>query len=56
MTKQETKAAAEPPLDCRVRPRGLDSVLLTDSDRVRDGLAAGLYAAKVTELRGKMIK
>lgn len=32
-------------LDRTVRPRGLDSVLLTDSDRVRDGLADMLTAA-----------
>ena len=33
------------PLDRTVRPRGLDSVALTDSSRVRDGLADMLTAA-----------
>ena len=33
------------PLEPTVRPRGLDSVRLTDSDRVRDGLEDMLTAA-----------
>lgn len=33
------------PLQRTVKPRGLDSVMLTDSDRVRDGLADMLTAA-----------
>jgi hypothetical protein len=38
-------AAVGIPVDRRVRPRGLDSVRLTDSDRVRDGLEDMLTAA-----------
>ena len=44
MSEQEQQAGASP-VECRVRPRGLDSVRLTDSDRVRDGLEDMLTAA-----------
>ena len=46
MTQDKTKAACSSvQVEAPVRPRGLDSVLLTDSDRVRDGLADMLTAA-----------
>jgi len=41
----DTTQAVGAPLERRVRPRGLDSVMLTDSSRVRDGLADMLTAA-----------
>ena len=41
----QSSRAVVGPLEPSVRPRGLDSVPLTDSDRVRDGLADMLTAA-----------
>ena len=42
---EQSSQAVEGPLERMVRPRGLDSVQLTDSDRVRDGLEDMLTAA-----------
>jgi len=42
---QTKSPAVAGPVERGVRPRGLDLVLLTDSDRVRDGLADMLTAA-----------
>ena len=42
---EEITQAVGAPLERRFRPRGLDSVMLTDSPRVRDGLADMLTAA-----------
>ena len=42
---EEITQAVGAPLERQVRPRGLDSVMLTDSPRVRDGLADMLTAA-----------
>ena len=42
---EQSSQAVVGPLEHRVRPRGLDSVMLTDSERVRDGLADMLTAA-----------
>mgnify|MGYP003406614353 CR=1 FL=1 len=41
----DTTQAVGAPLERRVRPRGLDTVMLTDSPLVRDGLADMLTAA-----------
>ena len=43
--ERDGSAAVGIPVDRTVRPRGLDSVALTDSPRVRDGLADMLTAA-----------
>jgi hypothetical protein len=45
MQNEPNSPAVAGPLDRQVRPRGLDTVMLTDSPRVRDGLADMLTAA-----------